>query len=71
MIDETKNVSRREFLKIAGIAGATIGLGTGLGGFVAGCGKGSTDDTAGVTTTVSIPNGVSDAGSWRPFQASR
>ena len=27
MADETRNVSRREFLKIAGITGASIGLG--------------------------------------------
>ncbi len=31
-------VSRRDFLKIAGVAGATIGLGAGLGGLVAACG---------------------------------
>ena len=31
-------VSRREFLKLAGIAGAAVGLGAGLGGLVAACG---------------------------------
>ena len=46
-----KPVSRREFLKIAGIAGATIGVGTGLGGLVAACGGGTTTTTAGPTTT--------------------
>ena len=42
-----KAVSRREFLKIAGIAGATIGVGAGLGGLVAACG--GTEETT--TTT--------------------
>jgi branched-chain amino acid transport system substrate-binding protein len=55
-----KEVSRREFLKIAGIAGATIGAGAGLGGLVAACGEeetttttagGATTTTAGATTT--------------------
>ena len=32
-------VSRREFLKIAGVAGAAVGLGAGLGGLVAACGE--------------------------------
>jgi branched-chain amino acid transport system substrate-binding protein len=41
-----KAVSRREFLKIAGIAGATIGVGAGLGGLVEACGG-----TAATTTT--------------------
>lgn len=45
-----KSVSRRDFLKIAGIAGATIGVGSGLGALVAACG-GSTTTTAGPTTT--------------------
>jgi branched-chain amino acid transport system substrate-binding protein len=46
-----KEVSRREFLKIAGIAGATIGVGAGLGGLVAACGGG--EETGGTGTTVS------------------
>ncbi len=45
-----KNVSRREFLKIAGVAGATLGVGAGLGGLVAACG-GTTTTTAAPTTT--------------------
>ena len=45
-----KAVSRREFLKIAGIAGATIGVGAGLGGLVAACGGGTTTTTAASTT---------------------
>jgi hypothetical protein len=63
-----KTVSRREFLKVAGIAGATIGVGAGLGGVLAACGgteettttagatsttAGATSTTAGATTTVS------------------
>jgi branched-chain amino acid transport system substrate-binding protein len=51
---EDKYVSRRDFLKIAGVAGATIGLGAGLGGVVAACGNGdetTTSVTAQATTT--------------------
>ncbi len=62
-----KSVSRRDFLKIAGIAGAAVGMGAGLGGLVAACG-GSEETTtttaaaggtvtttaAGDTTTVSV-----------------
>jgi ribose transport system substrate-binding protein len=43
---EGKTVSRRQFLKLAGIAGATIGVGAGLGGVVAACGGGTTTTTA-------------------------
>lgn len=65
----TKPVSRRDFLKIAGAAGAAVGLAGGLGGLVAACGDeeattttaasattttaGATTTTAGATTTVS------------------
>jgi branched-chain amino acid transport system substrate-binding protein len=57
MIDESKTVSRREFLKIAGIAGATIGVGAGLGGLVAACGGEETTTTtaAPATTTTAAP----------------
>jgi branched-chain amino acid transport system substrate-binding protein len=51
---EDKHVSRRDFLKIAGVAGATVGLGAGLGGLVAACGgtaASSTTATAQATTT--------------------
>ena len=44
-----KPVSRRDFLKIAGIGGATIGLGAGLGGLVAACGGTTTTTTAATT----------------------
>jgi branched-chain amino acid transport system substrate-binding protein len=45
-----KPVSRRDFLKLAGIAGATVGVGAGLGGLLAACG-GTTTTTAGASTT--------------------
>jgi branched-chain amino acid transport system substrate-binding protein len=45
-------VNRREFLKIAGIAGAALGIGAGLGGLVAACGTTEeTTTTAGAATT--------------------
>ncbi len=46
-------VSRRDFLKIAGVAGATIGVGAGLGGLVAACGgdEATTTTAAAATTT--------------------
>ena len=47
-----RTVSRREFLKIAGIAGAALGAGAGLGGLLAACGEETaTTTTAGATTT--------------------
>jgi branched-chain amino acid transport system substrate-binding protein len=51
--DQARIVSRREFLKIAGIAGATIGVAGGLGGLVAACGTTATTTTtaAAATTT--------------------
>ena len=48
---ERKTVSRREFLKIAGVAGATVGLGAGLGGVLAACGGATTTTTAPTTAT--------------------
>jgi branched-chain amino acid transport system substrate-binding protein len=49
----TNGMNRREFLKIAGAAGATLGVGAGLGGLVTACGSGETTTTtaAAVTTT--------------------
>ncbi|HLA80060.1 MAG TPA: twin-arginine translocation signal domain-containing protein, partial [Thermoleophilia bacterium] len=48
----TKNLSRREFLKIAGIAGASVGVAGGLGTLIAACGgEEETTTTAGATTT--------------------
>ena len=51
MLDNT--ISRREFLKRAGIAGATIGAVGGLGGLVAACGgeEATTTTTAAAATT--------------------
>jgi branched-chain amino acid transport system substrate-binding protein len=48
-----KSVSRREFLKVAGVAGAAVGLGAGLGGLVAACGgtEETTTTTGAATTT--------------------
>jgi branched-chain amino acid transport system substrate-binding protein len=46
-----KIVSRREFLKIAGVAGATVGVGAGLGGLLAACGSTSTTTTAAAAAT--------------------
>lgn len=47
-----KVVSRREFLKLAGIAGAVVGTGAGLGGLLAACGgTDETTSTAGPTAT--------------------
>jgi branched-chain amino acid transport system substrate-binding protein len=50
-----KRVSRREFLKIAGITGVAIGVSSGMGGLLAACGGEETTTTtaatAGTTTT--------------------
>jgi ABC-type transport system substrate-binding protein len=46
-----KPVNRREFLKLAGLAGGIIAAGGGLGGLIAACGDRTTTTTAGVTTT--------------------
>jgi branched-chain amino acid transport system substrate-binding protein len=63
-----RSISRREFLKVAGIAGAAVSLGAGLGGVVAACGgteettttaPASTETTAGVTTTAGATTTVS------------
>jgi branched-chain amino acid transport system substrate-binding protein len=53
-----KSVSRREFLKIAGVAGAAVGVGAGLGGLVAACGEEAsttTTTTAPASTTTTAP----------------
>ena len=46
-----KPVSRRDFLKIAGIGGATVAMGAGLGGIVAACGGSTTTTTAATTAS--------------------
>jgi branched-chain amino acid transport system substrate-binding protein len=68
-----KTVSRRDFLKIAGIAGAAVGLGAGMGGVLAACGgeeetttttaapaETTTTAAAGSTTTVSVEAEMGD-----------
>jgi branched-chain amino acid transport system substrate-binding protein len=51
-VSQGRSYSRREFLRVAGLAGATIGAGVGLGGLLAGCGaEQTTTTTAGATTT--------------------
>jgi branched-chain amino acid transport system substrate-binding protein len=45
-------VSRREFLRMAGIAGATIGVGAGLGGLLAACGGEEETTTSAVPDTL-------------------
>ena len=54
-----KPVSRRDFLKIAGIGGATVAMGAGLGGLVAACGGTTTTTTAATTA----PTTATTAGS--------
>jgi branched-chain amino acid transport system substrate-binding protein len=48
-----KEVSRREFLKIAGVAGAVVGLGAGMGGLVTACGGEETTTTSATVTSAS------------------
>jgi len=57
-----RSVSRREFLKVAGIAGATVGLGAGLGGLLAACGGGTTTTTTAATTSTSAGGATTTAG---------
>lgn len=49
----SRPLSRRQFLKTAGIAGITVGVGTGLGGMLAACGEDTTptSDATGSTAT--------------------
>ena len=60
---QDKSVSRREFLKLAGIAGATVGAAGGLGGLVAACGseETTTTTTASATTTTAAPQTTTTA----------
>ena len=46
-----ESISRREFLKLAGVTGAAVGLGTGLGGLIAACGEEGTTTTSGAATS--------------------
>ena len=38
-------VSRRQFLKLAGVAGAAVGMGAGVGGLLAACGEETAETT--------------------------
>ncbi len=59
-----KTVSRREFLRLAGLAGATVAVGAGLGGFVAACGdeEETTTTAAAETTTTAAVETTTTAG---------
>jgi branched-chain amino acid transport system substrate-binding protein len=50
-VSESKAVSRREFLKMAGIAGAAVGMGAGIVGLVTACGGETTTTAPSVITT--------------------
>jgi branched-chain amino acid transport system substrate-binding protein len=56
------SVSRREFLRIAGVAGATVGVGGGMASLISACG-GATTTTAGVNTTAAPATTATTAGS--------
>jgi branched-chain amino acid transport system substrate-binding protein len=60
-----KQVSRREFLKIAGITGASVGLAGGLGGLVVACGgeEATTTTAAPTTATTGGPTTTAAVGS--------
>ena len=65
------SVSRRNFLKMAGIAGAAVGLGAGLGGVVAACGgEETTTTTAGATETTVAASSSTTAGDTTTVSAS-
>ena len=51
--------SRREFLKIAGVAGAAVGATGGLGGVLAACGGTAETSTTAATTATTAPAGGS------------
>ena len=59
---EDKAVSRRQFLKIAGITGAGIGVAGGLGGLVAACGGTTTTTTAAAATTTTAAGATTTTG---------
>jgi branched-chain amino acid transport system substrate-binding protein len=54
-----KSVSRREFLKLAGMAGAAVSLGATAAGLLAGCGGGSTTTSAAPATTATTAGATS------------
>jgi branched-chain amino acid transport system substrate-binding protein len=52
-----KEISRRDFLKVAGAAGATIGMATGLGSLVAACEDKDTGTSVSVTEVEGVETG--------------
>lgn len=63
------SLSRRDFLKLAGAAGITVGAGAGLGGLVAGCGGTDTTTTAAPSTTSALPPSTTTTGGGTPTTA--
>jgi branched-chain amino acid transport system substrate-binding protein len=58
-----KGVSRRDFLKLAGIAGATVSVGAGLGGLLSACGGGTTTTSASAAPTTGATTATTAAAS--------
>ena len=61
-VEESSAVSRRQFLKLAGVAGATVAVAGGLGGALAACGSGTTTTTAAAATTTTAGGATTTAG---------
>ena len=57
-MSEERAVSRREFLKLAGVAGAALGVAGGLGGLLAACGGTGTTTTTGAPATTATTAGA-------------
>jgi branched-chain amino acid transport system substrate-binding protein len=53
--EEPRVVSRRQFLKVAGLAGVAVGAASGLGGLLAACGNESTTTSSAPQTTTTAP----------------
>lgn len=65
-IFEGRSVSRREFLRLAGLAGAAFGLSAGLGGALAACGEAEETTTTAGGATTSTSGGSTTSVSARP-----
>jgi branched-chain amino acid transport system substrate-binding protein len=59
---DSSKLSRRDFLKLAGVAGAAIGVGSGLGGLLAACGGEETTTTTAATTATTAGATTTTAG---------
>jgi hypothetical protein len=59
---EGRAISRREFLKLAGIAGAVIAAGGSIGGLLAGCGSSTTTSSTAVSTTAAASSTLASTG---------